>query len=274
MPFSRLKTLLIVFLMSSNGYAYSLKDHQEITMAAAQAILPCVLANQHFSETVQRIVDANLREDLNVLKKWFKYSHFYNPEHDFSSIRLNSRDRILELEKRLSTALSEVEKETLFGKAVHHLQDMSAPPHVVPVNHFWTDGFEKLRAPVPQELAFSSCNDLVEAASEKSLSDLHRELAEETWLWVTQNTITVKQLKPKSVDDVSIPLQFFWSPGVNQKWGSYGLFGNAYGSEWLETSGQLYQASPASYVYLKKARLLSATRATQTALAKLLFFQF
>jgi hypothetical protein len=259
----------LLLLLSSNSYAYSLTDHKEITQAALRGIIACITPNKLSPETSQRVIEANLQEDLNFLGKWFRYSHFYHPEHDFKSARLNSRDRVLDLEKRLLTARSGPEREALLGKAIHHLQDMTAPPHVVPVNHFWVDGFESLQVSLKEDLAFQDCETLFNEASQKTLVDLHQELAEETWLLVKEGTLSAEQIRPAQLSPASLSLVLFWSPGSDQEWGSYGIFGNAFGAEWIKTKTHLYRVSPSSYASFKQSRLHSALRATQSALVRI-----
>jgi hypothetical protein len=213
------------------------------------------------------MVEANQWEDLNILRKWTEYSHFYHPEHGFRSLRGTSRDRILDLEGQLRATHDGGAKEVLVGKALHHLQDMAAPPHVVPVNHFWTDGFEKLVVQVEAKFSFASCEALLEQASRTSVSELHQTVAEETLKSVRTGSLRGVRVGA-SLRRVALPLIVFWSPGGRGDWGEYGLVGNAFGDERLQSSMGDFQVAPSEYRNLKQERLQAALRASQLFLTR------
>jgi hypothetical protein len=252
--------------MHSMSYAYNLTDHAQLTRTAAASVSKCFPGTLS-PLRVQSMVEANQWEDMNILRKWTEYSHFYHPEHDFRSLRATSRDRILDLESQLRAPHEDDAKDTLVGKALHHLQDMAAPPHVVPVNHFWTDGFEKLSVEVEPTFAFTSCKDLLEQASKTSLSELHQAVAEETWRTVRTGSLQGVRTgsSPRSM---ALPLILFWSPGGGGDWGEYGLVGNAFGDERLQSSMGQFKVPPSEYRRMKQERLQSALRASQLFLAR------
>ena len=112
--------ITLLFVFSSNTYAFSLGDHAQITLAAAAGIEHC-LGRALPDASVQALISANRGEDLNLLRKWTRYSHFYNPERPFDSLRLNSRERIQDLEKQLRGCLGAGSCDKLLGKALHHV---------------------------------------------------------------------------------------------------------------------------------------------------------
>ncbi len=219
------------------------------------------------------MVEANHWEDLNLLRKWTSFSHFYHPEHDFRSLRATSRDRALDLEEQLRNP-HESDREALIGKALHHLQDMAAPPHVIPVNHFWTDGFEKLTLTVAPSFGFASCQDLLDQASKVSLSELHQSIAEETWKSVRTGSLRGVRVSGSVRKHLALPLLMFWNPNGPGEWGEYGIVGNAFGAEQLNSSMGKFEVPAAEYRRLKQERLQSALRASQLFLARSAVLKF
>jgi hypothetical protein len=256
-----------ILLIHSPSYAYNLADHSQLTRTAAAAVENCFPSTLS-SVQVETMVEANQWEDLNLLRKWTAYSHFYHPEHDFGSLRATSRDRALDLEAQLRAPQFDSARDTLIGKALHHLQDMAAPPHVVPVNHFWTDGFEKLEVRVEPSFEFSSCQDLLDQASKVSLSELHQKVAEETWKSVRTGAIRGVRVSGSTRKPLPLPLILFWSPNGPSEWGEYGIVGNTFGSEQLHSTMGTFEVPASEYRRLKQERLRSALRASQLLIAR------
>ena len=227
-------SISLFFLFSSNTYAFSLGDHAQITRAATSGIAQCWAGS--FSEaSVQALIAANQWEDKNLLRKWTRYSHFYNPERTFDSVRLNSHDRMIDLEHQLRACPDESRCNELLGKALHHIQDMAAPPHVLPVNHFWTDGFEKLDIRIIPGFGFASCDLLFSEALRSTLSGIHQSTAQETWSLSQRGWIQAIRFERPRSRPMRIPLITFWVPGASGSWGEYGPFGNVFGAETLST---------------------------------------
>lgn len=265
-----LPTLAILF--PSPSPAYSLSDHRQITLDASQLVLDCYPGTLNHQE-IESLIDANLWEDQNVLRKWTEYSHFYHPEHDFRSLRATSRDRMLNLESQLKRRPPASRSLDLLGKALHHLQDMTVPPHVVPVNHIWTDGFEALPtgpSPLSRTRAGADCTELLNTSSLTPLSELHQSLAEQTWRLVRDGSIPALRVSHGTERRTRLPLQAFWSTNGASEWGSYGIFGNAFGSERLSAPMGTYRIRRSDYVAVKAARMQSAARASALAIARVL----
>ncbi|NDD92896.1 hypothetical protein EBZ37_12505 [bacterium] len=186
-----LSRVFLFFLFIPNTYGYSLNDHAQLTRAAAESLSQC-FPGRFTSRAVESMVRANQWEDQNLLRKWVRYSHFYNPEREFSSLRLTSRDRILDLETKIKARGPGPVSKKLIGETLHHIQDMSAPPHVIPVNHLWTDGFESLQVTVEKRFDFTSCSELIDQATQISLPEIHVQLAVDGQA-VKQDVITIEE---------------------------------------------------------------------------------
>jgi hypothetical protein len=255
--------------------AYSLEDHEQLTRAAFRAIRPCLSSVGKEEGAVpaseeDQVVKANLWEDRNLLNKWLRYSHFYHPEHDgleVEGIRENSKARILDLEDRMQEAVRDSapieHRLRLLGFMLHHVQDMTVPLHVLPVNHFWTDGFESFETPVNEILAFDGCEALLGEAARLSAVDLHEEVARATLKDTLEGT-----LQASLPAGLSIPLTWFWTEGSNRRFGSYGVLGNSFGMSWIRSDQQNFVIRQQEFARYKAARLGAAQAASQLLLMK------
>lgn len=262
-----LRTLLLIALasrlMSQPVYAYSLKDHRQLTEAAFQSIERCFPGSIEPSEAAA-VVSANLWEDKNLIDKWFKYSHFYQPRHEVGMLRENSQARVRAIQDRLDQGgLSRPKELDLIGALLHHVQDMTVPLHVMPVNHFWTDGFEKLAVTTESRLQFDSCETLLMQSLAIDAVGLHHQTAVETYEDVLDSS-----LQATSPQGFSIPLTWFWEEGTDGEFGSYGLLGNAFGKNWLSIPGQRIRVENLEYSRYKFRRLKLALRVSQLILVK------
>ncbi|MEN9723602.1 MAG: hypothetical protein RJB38_1588 [Pseudomonadota bacterium] len=260
----------------ATSFAFSLDDHAQITRMAAQGLERC-LPGLLSQSSVDLIIQSNQREDVNLVRKWTRYSHFYNPERPFRSRRLNSHDRIVDLEQQLTTCTSTEDVEScrvLLGKALHHVQDMASPPHVFPVNHLWTDGFEKLKVRISDSSAFSSCDSLLSDALRSSVAEIHQAVAENTWSVTNRGYLKAIRQESSGSKPVRISMLSFWYPGASGHWGQYGTFGNSFGIEHLDTPlGKLW-ISRLEYTEFKQSRLQAALRASQLVLARIWLLGF
>ncbi len=84
-------------------------------------------------------------EDFNVLQKWLGSNHYYSPSFALPKLwRLPSDTRVARLEGELLAATDcPCRAWDRAGHAVHHVQDMASPPHVVPIVHGLGDAFER-----------------------------------------------------------------------------------------------------------------------------------
>jgi len=272
--------MTLVFLGSSDAWAFSLSDHRQITEAAFRGIQSC-LPSPISDQDARTIQEANLWEDINVLKKWFGYSHFYHPESPSAPLhaeelgfRKDSRARVVLAQALLEKGEPErSHKLHLIGALVHHLQDMAVPPHVLPVNHFWTDGFEKLKVTLPPRPAFESCEELIQVAMSSDPTALHHETANETLHEVLEGHLSgiTTHRDGRQPEVTQIPLTWFWEEGVGSSFGRYGALGNAFGMTQLTGRDRKILIESTEYARYKSHRLHMALRVTQIILARYWF---
>lgn len=98
------------------------------------------------AEVADAVGSGAIWEDLNFLRKWGIYHHYHSPEFEVADARRRpSHERVEGLRVEISAAIrrgDEYRTWDRMGHAVHHIQDMASPPHVVPVEHGFFDGFE------------------------------------------------------------------------------------------------------------------------------------
>lgn len=126
------------------GAAYHLDEHSSITNMAIDNLSACIPIAE--KERI-RILNSNRQEDLNLIEKWGRSSHYYNPHFQLPLRRNTSDTRIAELEAKDPPNI---------GGILHHIQDITIPQHVIGVVHGWTDHFELLRTPLPEPEVLST----------------------------------------------------------------------------------------------------------------------
>jgi hypothetical protein len=208
---------ILILTLSSSAFAFGLSDHQLITRQAVAEYNVCAQAPLS-DDALDELVRENLDEDLNLIRKWGHYSHYYHPEKPLQDLhRLNSSMRIVSLLARMQRSQMGLDD---LGHAIHHLQDMASPPHVVPVRHGLNDGFEGFDLnPTEQpfwEMSAERCagleswrasfrGDLMTLLDEAALETLQR--ARTPWA------------------------QLFWIERSGPRFGAYGSLGNSFGKE-------------------------------------------
>ncbi|MBM9613795.1 hypothetical protein JWJ90_05775 [Desulfobulbus rhabdoformis] len=156
--FGKFAITLFLCGLTSVAWGFNKNVHREISEKAVQLyryLYPqdTVLTD----ELAKRFIEGSVEEDaitLNV-QRLFNW-HFYDPGKRlgrtwWGAYRSNTH-RFNNLAKDFVTLNSSNVQECykLAGRLVHHIQDMSSPPHTVPVYHTTKDQFDKL---VPGEIA-------------------------------------------------------------------------------------------------------------------------
>jgi len=255
----------LILCTSSWAWAYSLNDHRQITERALDVVERCT-GEPITLDIRSMIVKANVNEDTNLIRKWFVYSHFYHPsERDQapSSRRANSRARVSVLQTELDSTSPPPGgglrySLMLLGYLIHHLQDMTVPPHVVPVNHFWTDGFEKLPIRLELSLPEVDCDSLLTDSIRLDPLELHHQTAIETL-----NEVNHGELTASIPHDSPIPLSWFWAEVPGAKFGKYGALGNSFGLSSVSSPNGNAIIDRSEYLRYKSHRMASALRVTE-----------
>jgi hypothetical protein len=247
----------------SSALAFSLADHEAITREAAREYSLC-FPNSLSTLQIIAINEANLGEDANLFRKWLRYSHFFHPEKKLEMLRLGSFERISSLEETVESKLvAEDEFNSSLGHLIHHLQDSASPPHVVPVNHWLTDGFETFepgKVPV-QNPTREICQKVAQGLFENP-KDILLRTAQET---LTRARSSVPGFR--NGRSVMIPWSYFWTESRDTGFGAYGLFENRFGIEKLEVSQDVYLIPLEAYRSFKNQQLSLAVQVTLKALA-------
>ena len=271
-----MKKLLLPFLLLSvftslQAHAFSLSDHKRIMLQALTEFDVCY-PGQFTPKNEDDLWRSDLAEDLNILRKDLVYSHFYNPYKKLQMWRADSSVRVKDIVQELRRSVqastwNQKANVISLGHALHQIQDMAAPPHVVPVMHGLNDGFEKydFAGDISSGL---SCADIAQMSD--TLVQVHQNAA-------TQTLINLQGVQvPGSSGPVSSALtlvniisNFFWnpSPADSPKFGKYGVLGNHYGQTSFVQDKIQYSVPAQFYSDFKQQQLKQAVQSTLQGLA-------
>ena len=244
---------------SQSTSAYSLSEHRKMTEQAIEETLYCFPGFAPFKER-RRMARASVTEDTNLLRKWLKFSHYYHPKKELPLFRRTSMDRVQEIQKRFGESISSQTFSDI-GHAAHHMQDLTAPPHVVPVRHALSDSFEgfELKAiewpPFNQDCAFF--DDGI-----RSPDELLHKIAIET-LSLLDHPIEVQvNRKPQT-----LTWEAFWQERDGKKFGRYGELGDRFGKSQIRIRSDHYEIPRRTYSQFKAWRVQRAIDATKELIA-------
>lgn len=259
----------ILSFSATSAQAFHIPEHLLITQRAITGLQKCNLLPQSWDMGwVQAIHEGNKREDTDLLRKWSKYSHFYSPKKRLRSMgRADSMLSVRESEHALNGHDHDEEENAersaflLVGRIVHHIQDAAVPSHVVPVNHFADDGFEKteLRGYYRSPFSIADCARIAGAEP----SQILRATALTTLARIEEPVgfRTHKRIKRETWSKA------FWKPSEGEGFGEYGFLGNSFGKGLIEfEDGRTAHVAPSQYQDFKRAQVELAVAATQAAI--------
>ena len=251
--------------------AYHLGDHKRIALQAVSEINHCYpgLISEFHSFVLWT---SDLDEDIDILRKDFVYSHYFNPYKHLNMWRYDSSVRVSRLEKALLEDAAGGDNGGFLvyahlGHAIHQLQDMTVPAHVVPVAHWLNDGFEKF--PFKGDISSGlSCNQLKQLPSATNaapdLNTLLIRTAKQTLASVAAIRLKIlRNNKPEWISGAA-----FWQESSNNDFGHYGVLGNNYGRSSFVVNGVHYVIPNAQkfYAKFKQQQMKLATRVSAQAL--------
>lgn len=211
--------LLVLCLVASGALGYGISDHRVITRKAVAVFNACYPELGFTAYDMDVIIKGNLSEDYNLATKWLRNSHYYNPQ---KWVRTLYRDDASYRVKYLVRKLRETQKKRIYilGKIVHFVQDVSSPPHVMPIVHGLGDGFEKF------SISEEAIKTLQVACPHQPLPPMVvlREYALQTLAQVKKTAIATR-----GGEKYEFSWQLFWYEGLGSKFGYYGFFGNNFG---------------------------------------------
>lgn len=275
--------------------AYWISDHHTITQAAVNGLINCNLLPKNFDGTAFDQLDSGNRgEDTNLLRKWTRYSHYYNPYFPIDMHRQDSSasviDAVTDVESRLrghgKADWNQQEIYFYVGRVVHHLQDATVPSHVTPVDHWMRDGFEAYTTtggfPIPssadcqQMLARpSDMLDLLRATALGTYSHMeqpyHYKVGSSTFTksWMASFWELGTRIPKKFYQYLETQVLFAFAPmSENQmvEFGSYGSIGNHFGDENFVDDKTTVQMDPIEYQDFKFKQMQLAVLATERAI--------
>ena len=264
-------TLAFGSLWPCAAHAYHLGDHKRIALQAVHEINHCYpgLITEFHSVVLWT---SDLDEDVDILRKDFLYSHYFNPYKRLNMWRYDSLVRVSRLQKAFLEDVASGDTNGFLvyahlGHAIHQLQDMTVPAHVVPVAHWLNDGFEKFpfNGDISSGLTCSELKQLpnsIKAAPD--LSTLVVRTAKKTLANVAAIHLKVfRNNKPEWVSGDA-----FWQESSNNDFGHYGVLGNNYGRSSFVVNGVHYVIPNAQkfYTQFKQQEMKLATRVSVQAL--------
>ena len=241
------------------SFSYQLDDHSRITHQAIKEFNYC------FDEKIDlyhelTIEQGNRSEDLDLLNKWIFYSHYYHPEKELQSHRYESDVRVSFLEDEVKAGVYKPHNywtHNRLGHMVHHLQDVTSPPHVVPVSHALNDGFESY--PISDREFYKATNpffnkcsffdglvpltplELLDLTARHTLNIVKTPITELTW-------------------------EAFWKESDDDSFGSYGFLGNNFGEPLINVDGVQYTFLNQTYKDFNLSQFRSALDVTKRVL--------
>ena len=227
--------VICVLLCSAAGasHAYEPAIHQKLTFVAAKQLSRCLAGTEVpglNALEVRTIAKANTRQaDANLFVRMFRWNYY-----DRSGVRdrdilwvIDTRfhEHFDEVVERIETAEAARDRHRNLGRIVGYVQDVTSPPHAVPVyaTRWWRfalqDRFD--RYPVDEDgiaaLVDGSCDHVMRPAR-----DYHEVLEE-----AARGTLAAVQ---QTIDGLPVSWEVFWRPHDNSgRFGSYGPAGNNFG---------------------------------------------
>jgi hypothetical protein len=201
------------------------------------------------------------------------FSHFYNPNKKLDMWRYDSSDRIkgLMLSLKLDSAMYGDNSKDIYadlGHIAHHLQDMASPPHVVPVMHNLSDGFENhvdFKGDISSGL---TCQQIKEQGAGLDYLTLLDDTGKETLKRIEDTEVPVQMTMEKNIFHPKATVSSFWKTGNGpHDFGQYGILGNHFGDSKFEKDGRTYEIPTSFYASYKQSQLKLGVQSTLRALS-------
>ncbi len=252
----------VILWISSSALAFELDDHQNFTHLAFEIVRQCV-PTAKIGRYEDVITESNLQEDWDLINKWSRYSHYYHPKKQLSTLwRVTADVRVAEIEDGF--VLGEADPADL-GAAVHMIQDMSSPLHVVPVTHSLDEPFEHERSSLDlatfwQESGLD-CEHFLLSQKGQSLKRIIKEQALKTLKALHSPFEIFVMNRPRLIS-----WSWFWEESTDNGYGRYGILGTHFGETDFEIGGVEYQVPEKTYAVFRLSRAVDAVTGTVQAL--------
>lgn len=274
-----MKSIIFFLFFPLWAQSYMIGDHIHLTRIAYEEFLLC--ENKTANDYLKHLIKGNRDEDMNLLRKWTQYSHFYHPEKQldpkFSGVidRYTSDHRLIDVEQKIDALVSDKPKETTkifieLGYAIHHIQDLTSPPHVIPINHpVVSEGlhdsyemYEKRNTLFPDD--FNSSQHCSYMSLGTTLLELGKSAASKTLHKVRSSPISVY----RENQQLTIYWTYFWKEAEN--FGTYGILGNNFGKLTIEDPqfpGKVFSIEESVYNDFMKEQYRMAIEHTKSAIS-------
>jgi len=254
-----LLALLVSLSLSPRAWAFSTQDHEALMRAAIRRSVdaggPRALVVYESS-----VLHGAAAEDLNLHVKWTGWHHYYRPDGPLPSpVREGADARVRMLWDEALEAAREGDLPRAWDRAghlAHHLQDVGSPPHVVPVTHGASDGFEDWG------LRYSLARMRAREVAPMSGADAQRAHALETLEAVRTQAL-------RADDGEAIPWSAFWAEARDGRpgaFGDYGEAGNVFGRAEVRWRGRAHPVSGEAYDAFMAERAAAAVAYTRAFL--------
>lgn len=238
-------TIFLVLLFVLQVPASSINDHAAMTYESIAQFEQC-LGRKLSSFARENLVLSNVDEDMNLFRKWLSYSHFYNPYKNVATWRgtsmnrmIDSQNFVLEWKRNINANSSAIGVQSAIselGHLIHHVQDSTVPAHVVPVKHWLSDAYESY-APRVEAISLN-CSELTNSLTP---AEQLRESAIQTLNSLGESFQARFRGKMRTLN-----WEYFWYDN-KEKFGSYGYFGNKFGSTSIATPSGVFDVPEETY---------------------------
>lgn len=243
----------------SGASAFWVDDHHALTQAALERALEAG-ASPSLAAHRDAVLHGATAEDLNLHVKWTGWHHFYRPEGALdSALRAGSDARVEMLWEEALDAARGGDLSRAWDRAghlAHHIQDVASPPHVVPVNHSFADGFERW-----------GLRDVLKRLPSRQVDPLPGPEAQHALARETLEAVRSQFLRAE--DGVELPWSTFWSEPDARRPGSFGVYGsvgNAFGQAEPRWKDGAHRVSPETYDAFMADRAAAAVAYSQAFL--------
>ncbi len=218
---------------ASSTFAYEPEIHQKLTFIAAKQLNRCLAETELpglNALQVRIIAKANTRQaDTNLFTRMFRWNYYDRSgsgDRDILWVIDTRFDKHFdEVVERLARAETVNDRYRHLGRIVGYVQDVTSPPHAVPVyaNRWWRfslqDRFD--RHPVDEQgvaaLVSPACVEVLQPAR-----DYHAVLEN-----AARDTLASVQ---SAIEGLPVTWEVFWQPHENPaRFGTYGPAGNRFG---------------------------------------------
>ena len=218
------RAVCLLLLVGSQVCAYGLRDHRFITRRATSVYRDCYPQHRFSALETETIIKGNLSEDYNLARKWLKNSHYYNPTKWIRTLyRDDASYRVRYLAEKIQEERGDKRLRKL-GQIMHFVQDMTSPPHVIPIVHGLGDGFEKLQV---DEASLIDSEFVCPATGSSPATPLA--ILKTHALQSLQRVHTEVNTAMRDGKEWLFTWELFWNEGFGSKFGYYGFFGNRFG---------------------------------------------